>query len=196
LVYAYCFFQDHEETSMEGVQICGVNNNSSPSHREDNKHPLKFGESVVNINVLNFHILRQWHCLIYTVWLEYFQNDHVSSLKLNLPVNCCCHYSYISWRDRGTVDRVWIGNQIYELITASRDYAVTVLCIWQAQYNALGLPSLLHSILAIVRFLLGLYLCNYFVESAWRMRCLTKITQFQNWNLPYIQKLKKFLQKL
>jgi hypothetical protein len=56
-------FQDHEETSMEGVQICGVNNNSSPSQREDNKYPLKFGESVVN--VLHFHSLRQWHCFIH-----------------------------------------------------------------------------------------------------------------------------------
>jgi hypothetical protein len=48
------FFQEHEETSMEGVQICGVNNSSPPNDREDNKHPLKFGESVVSVNVLKF----------------------------------------------------------------------------------------------------------------------------------------------
>jgi hypothetical protein len=39
---------------MEGVQICGVNNSSPPNDREDNKHPLKFGESVVSVNVLKF----------------------------------------------------------------------------------------------------------------------------------------------
>jgi hypothetical protein len=45
---------------MEGVQICGVNNNSSPpGHREDNKHPLKFGESVVIISILNILNLRK-----------------------------------------------------------------------------------------------------------------------------------------
>jgi hypothetical protein len=63
-------FQEHEDTSMEGVQICGISNNSSPpSHIEDNKHPLKFEESVVNINVLNMHNFRKvtsiGHCVIF-----------------------------------------------------------------------------------------------------------------------------------
>jgi nuclear receptor subfamily 5 group A protein 3 len=41
--------QEHEDTSMEGVQICGISNSSSPPcQSEDNKHPLKFGESVVD----------------------------------------------------------------------------------------------------------------------------------------------------
>jgi len=53
--YSYLsVFQEHEDTSMEGVQICGISNSSSPPcQSEDNKHPLKFGESVVNINIPN-----------------------------------------------------------------------------------------------------------------------------------------------
>lgn len=53
------FFQEHEETSMEGVQICGVNNSSPQIDREDNKRPLKFGESVVSVNILKFPNFRK-----------------------------------------------------------------------------------------------------------------------------------------
>jgi hypothetical protein len=67
---------------MEGVQICGISNSSSPpSHSEDNKHPLKFGESVVNINVLNIRNLRKVTGAGHSVIFVYFV---LSALHMNL----------------------------------------------------------------------------------------------------------------